>query len=1751
MGASVDLEAPSISVKQMVTGAQTVNTSFETSIYCTKNVTFYGTAEDNEKVTKVHVEIKWSDEEEYHLLKDAVLNKNDWSVEIDFEKQGACSLKFVAEDRSGNYSVKSAKIITLFVDNNAPEGDSWYIDRLNNGIQYNMQSLEALKSILQKDPELTQPANIDVAQNVEFDICSAFSDASGINSVTISIYDEQGNIVLGNIRNSAGTNYAPRFKVKHDDLVNAKPALATGLHYLQVRYSAEDTVTDPEANKVNDEALVLGWFIWWPESDNPKYSISGIEKDINGNPYLNLNIGDSLSVTIFDDDALRGTINCNLKVKDVASHEDNTSVSADVNVNERERVLILTAPTTPHDMELTMTAEAKSGVPLNVTIPVKVSDETLPTLILTAPENNQIPSVTGNDKNIHFTGLTLDKSDCKYLDFIWVPSSVSDKKATAAAWFDFIAATNNGHDSYNPGDDAVKLSEGQVETHNETVYDFTGMKLWSAKLTDEPDDGSGFKKKTFNFDLSLINDFGDEKAKDKYFLIRLIREDGKYSDTEFQLSADNLEPEILHTTPAGNMAIIDKDEDFTITFRVQKQSGLPLKEVKLWHVKKNGLLEAITISPNNQTEYASGQEFSTSNLNNLIQDPDHPDDPTKKIRALLPGYAADNENPIYRFYAKDILGNEKTEDLQFIISSKPAINTITSSAPSKNKKGDDILINVSFTKSVTVGTDEPKLKLQGITNTDPNITSFYADYYMGTGSTTLIFKYTVKEGDSSSGLQVYNHPTNGPLILKDLNSLGAHLVLDDDNNLQKKRENDPITIDGVIPVVESIEVLTAGNEIGNVTYLRAGRTVAAKVKVSKNVTVQGSPTFNLKCGTNTVTLNWQKITVEGGKPVLYFSKKIEADDPNGFWKYNEADCITNISTIKDDFDNPLENNKSQDKDPKWYIDTDAPKTPEVRNSADTADLDGGNFQNSLLFIIKNPQTDATAKSHETIQYSKDGGTKWNNYEERTDEDETDDEGNVITDEEGNPIKKRTVVTLDSDAMLTARVTDRAGNVSIYSNTLDIKINSSFPNFTVECTNPDGNYKYDSVLTFRVYFTAPVNIPASSGNSRPYVELTDGRKAYITPTTAQSGVTFADFTYRTTETDDFTVSVATDGIHLTGVTDEFDFIQGNKALASAYNRPYLHCDSVAPLVTKMEIGGHKGNNIYDSYDKNNGNDARTITLTFNENVQLGTGNLYLRQVAGWAIPPVLTASEFDTICNLFPNDYTYTDGDGTVVSGKEILSIQENGIDMEDSAWNRDSDAGHTNSGYHGTGQYIGPYKKSSMGVDSNGVPDVSTKYVLDFDMDIWETNTTRYYNKTFTPNSNNPGNETYSAPSTNPRTADDIRAVLEKVHYHERYISVTRTTISNNVVTVTFPEDIFEQAALPYGRKWELVIEKGSFMDQTGNKFGAETDGTTIAQKDSIQTATGTSGSQTDIPTNGNIWGRGRKTVPDDETPVVLIKNNTYEYFWTDKVAVPVIRVDRYSYGAGIFQSNANGEESQTSTNASTRPTGYVRVRVDCETEGATVTYNSAGSTSALANVHNSADYTNDGRGTASSYLTETASVLDSILLTGDDVPDPVVLTKTNGVMPIIKFALGSGSYRQSYKGYVKAKATKTNHTPNDEDEIAMEGVFQTIVMFENPQRNGGTSLASLSDLFSIRGTTGIGGEPSISPFPLRDNQLRSSFIRHTYHRNNYNDYYWVSYEILVDSCFSGHSSTVQGWISQWGIMKPGEFTRCTGMVTW
>ena len=94
--------------------------------------------------------------------------------------------------------------------------------------------------------------------------------------------------------------------------------------------------------------------------------------------------------------------------------------------NPREMTVQLTAPSTPKTITLNVSAKEKGNKTINENITVNVSDDSKPTLIMTSPENNQIPSVTGNDANIKFTGIALDKSDCTYLEFVWVPKAVQD-----------------------------------------------------------------------------------------------------------------------------------------------------------------------------------------------------------------------------------------------------------------------------------------------------------------------------------------------------------------------------------------------------------------------------------------------------------------------------------------------------------------------------------------------------------------------------------------------------------------------------------------------------------------------------------------------------------------------------------------------------------------------------------------------------------------------------------------------------------------------------------------------------------------------------------------------------------------------------------------------------------------------------------------------------------------------------------------------------------------------------------------------------------------------------------------------------------------------------------------------------------------------------------------------------------------------------------------------------------------------------
>lgn len=598
------------------------------------------------------------------------------------------------------------------------------------------------------------------------------------------------------------------------------------------------------------------------------------------------------------------------------------------------------------------------------------------------------------------------------------------------------------------------------------------------------------------------------------------------------------------------------------------------------------------------------------------------------------------------------------------------------------------------------------------------------------------------------------------------------------------------------------------------------------------------------------------------------------------------------------------------------------------------------------------------------------------------------------------------------------------------------------------------------------------------------------------------------------------------------------------------------DTASPEIASMQPSEETedGSNIFKQGNK--------IVIQFNEEVKKSKGKLILRQCKNWAIPPVLTEKDFKTITSLLDN------------SDKEILSRQENGKDMEDSEHILKSNSKYPNDTYHGTGQFIGPYKKTMQGLslseDGTFIPDLSVKYVLDFDIDIWETNEPHYFEKTFEKGfaTQQKYDERSFESLTNILkvvkskktlyTAGQIRKVLEKVHYHERIADVTSDEVElssdGKTVTVTFVAGLFDSSDdLPDGREWELVIEKGAFEDYSGNKFV------------------------------GNS--------KNDE--IIILNSNNKLSFWSDKVAKPVVRIDRYSYGLGIWQSDRNANKTNQimadktnylpQSHDSIKPTGYVRARIDCETRGAKICYTVKERTSPARTTNppsdnvfyesksnNSSPISNSGEGSESenpsegkkncyissenkifySYYTDTKDFTAedlSLLKEFDSYSEP---ENENTISPV--FAVGNGKYNQSFKDYVIAAAEKSGFETSEQE---IEGVYQTVVQFVNPKTKNGSSATSPTigqrDV-SIHGMVLLPNLESISPFPLRKLQNGSPYLRRCYRENTSKetgrslDYYWVSYEILTDASFSLYNwnSSYYEWAENDGLMKPGEFTR-------
>ena len=724
-------------------------------------------------------------------------------------------------------------------------------------------------------------------------------------------------------------------------------------------------------------------------------------------------------------------------------------------------------------------------------------------------------------------------------------------------------------------------------------------------------------------------------------------------------------PVIKSITPEAKTQIVESNKDYVLEFYAEKTNGVAIDTSK-YKIYQN----------ENGTKTPLPGEFDSSAGTYKYTIP----------KKTLEEWEIKTEKPVFIFEAEDIFGNSVSSQYTLIINNLPQLKSITSPAPQNCKLGQEILINANFSSAITdVDLEGSYILLTNIKNGSSE-KECKAVYKSGAGSQTIIFEYTPVEGDYTKDEYVgvkyesvikqnedgtettyANNLIQECAALKDGENVHLNTLLSS-NVLNGKQ----IKVDAVSPKVDKISI-SEGKKA-----FKAGETVTATATFTKSILVQGSPTLILKVGSEDFELNLESSTSN----TITFKGTV-TKGLNGNISYSDK-CITGAQSITDNYQNVLITDDTQLTESDYVIDTTNPKTPSVTISNSNSQ---NKYKSSVSFTIAKNSEDSDIAKYE---YSTNSGVSWT------------DLGTTET----------ASITSVGSHNLCARVTDHAGNVSPVSTPIALEIESSFPDYNVECMTSDGYYSTGKKITFRVTFDKKINIKYQTAKITFDGKDANDKKTANIVSSIKDDVSYAEFEYTVKSTDDFNLGLGSKSVtvNLSGIQDSFGFEGGTST--ATIDRPDVVCDGVAPTATMIPGTANgdsvnyviNGNNVYSKGNK--------IQITFSEPVQKGRGNIILRQTAGWAIPPVLTAEEFNTICNQLNDDQknilALRNPDGTLMEDVEDLHLH----------------VAYRNDKYHGTGQFIGPYKKTTYGLKQSGteyVPNVDTSFVLDFDMDIDDT----------------------------------------------------------------------------------------------------------------------------------------------------------------------------------------------------------------------------------------------------------------------------------------------------------------------------------------------------------------------------------------------------------------------------------------------
>lgn len=1363
-----------------------------------------------------------------------------------------------------------------------------------------------------------------------------------------------------------------------------------------------------------------------------------------------------------------------------------------------------------------------------------VKDSNAPMLFVTQPQSNTAPNIDAlvgtpgawTGAKFKVAGQVMDTKGCETVDFVWVPSyaaaSADEKADLAKAWL------------YSK---EYKGTTYQNKHINETLPN--GAVMWSVKLAakspaagftlTEPQKqtGSLFLKQTFDFDLDALTDFKkdathNDTTADKFFAILASRIDESGSGTsattygEHVIAADNDAPTITVDKPAEGQAIKPGTSSLEVEFYAQKETGVPIDESKYeLRVLTRDAQGSWVATPASSLKDTTGAVYITPQSDKSKTIHYESGDVTYAIKCfklssagVLALQSDAGEAPTFEFYAEDIFGNGSTSQTTISVGDEPKLMSITAKYANNRifKIGDEIEFNAVFNGTVKIANEDMpqfdasgamtnagkvKLKLTGITKNGVSGTQ-YATVKSITGS-TIIFSYTVAEGDSSAKLDVDVNTPGGTGVVGGMNPFDITNITVEGNSVIPINNGEvqvgtvlpknvvtnsanpramTYKIDGSRPIITSVTIQTddGKKESNTKWWCKAGKSITAIVALDKDCNVMGDPKLRLKVTSSSdatksdyIDLPYKTSIKSSGTTSVYFTHVVTEKDFNGVVSFEKASAMeaSDIASITSTAGNASSGFGAgimgATGDNTIEIDTVVPGTPSVTYWLPKTTGDPEKYL---------PKYSTTNCLNKDITIKIEGTETGATAEWMT-------QGTWQAISAGDAILTSGGVSLsDGEYEISARQYDAAGNYSNEAARYKFDIAKGFPEISINCSNADGHYGVGRVLNFTVTLTRPL-AKCTNHNVVPTFQVSNrGNVAKFIGTTSDDVLNkrTMQFEYTVEAGDDFTVNCDAYSVAFPGYSDKYGNLFKYNTECIPYSRPYVVVDGSSPIVEKVEQLD-ASDNVVDPGRGASG--SPKFKIYFNKKVNKGNGKIVLRLSGNWVVPPVMSVDDFNIVYN-----------NASQASKAHLIRKTASGDNIIDSEVVQNDVVGS----YHGTGIGVGPYLKTTHGVKLVGseyVPDTEAKYVLRFDFDAGGSNTVNCAKK---------------GEAAQNISMAQVREAFRSSGYSKREIDVTNAQVvlwdngGKTAATVTFGADLLGKypTTLEPGRLWEVVLSKGSFIDDTGNEFGkymtGDADGVVVT------ISTEANGELAKIRSAGND--------------------------------VPYIRTERYSYGRKMKgPSSASTSYISGNDNSLDAPTGKIRVRLDCQSDKTAITYQKSTPAtvrltgSSGANVYN---YSGEWGKTQAYYYKESAALTTSTALSAS--------TSYNRGSIFLIDSFGSGATVSAGRALIKAVAG---------GQSAFEGVYCSVVCFNNPV-NGGVG---------IHGSTWVkemGESPQITSFPLNRQMAGSPYVRKCY--DNGGDHYWVTFEIITKACIGVRTSD---WGNTWGPLYYGGYTWASGCKPW